>query len=93
MIFSIATLSINDTQHNDIQHNDIQYNDTRIITLTNNTQYNDIQHYDIQHNDTQHCNAERQLCGVPFILSVTYKPLMLSVITLRVIMLSVVAPL
>jgi len=68
----------NNTHHNGTKHNDTQHNDTQHY----DTQHYDIQHYNIQHNDTQHCNAERQLCGVPFILSVTYKPLMLSVIML-----------
>ncbi len=62
----------------------------------------DTQHNEIQHNDTQHSDtkcivlnvtyAECHLCQMPFMLSVTNKPIMLSVIMLNAIILNVVAP-
>ncbi len=51
------------------------------------TQHNNAQHNDTQHN-AEHCYADCQLCSVSFIVTLIYKPFMLSVI-----MLSVVAPL
>ncbi len=76
-----------DTQHNNILHNDIQYNDI---------QNNDIQHNNIQHNikviATLSITTLNTLCWKSFMLSVTYKPIMLSVFMLSVFMLNVVAP-
>ncbi len=40
----------------------------------------------------EHCNGECRLCSMSFMLSVTRKPFMVSVILLNVIMLNVVAP-
>jgi hypothetical protein len=40
----------------------------------------------------EHCYADCRLCILSLMLSVTYEPFMLSVITLSVVMLSVVAP-
>jgi hypothetical protein len=47
---------------------------------------------DTQHNDTRH-NGGAFLCYVSFMLSVTCKPHLLSVVKLNVAMLSVVVPL
>jgi hypothetical protein len=51
-----------------------------------------LQKHDTQRNNTQinawHCYAECQLCSASYMLSVTYKPFMLSVTMLNVVMLS-----
>jgi hypothetical protein len=66
-----------DIQHNDTKHNVCQHND-----IQRNYKYNE---------DTQH-NGRAMLCWVSFMLTVAYKPFMLSVIVLNVVMLSVVVP-
>ncbi len=48
--------------------------------------YNDTQH------NAEHCYTQCRLCWVSLMLSVTYKPFMLSVIVLNANLLSVVAP-
>ncbi len=61
-----------------------------IITIQHNgTQHNDIQHNDTQHS-AEHCCTECWLCRVSFMLSVTYKPFIPSVIMLNVTLLSVI---
>ncbi len=56
------------------------------------TQHNDTQNNDTQHNDTNiHC-ADCHSCQVLFALSVTNKPIMVSVSMLSVVILNVVVP-
>jgi len=70
---------LNDIQHNDTQHNDIQHSKENVtlceITLSKKTEL---------------CYAERHLCWVSNILSVTHKPFMLNVIMVNAVMLSVI---
>jgi hypothetical protein len=72
-----------DTQHNDIQRKDIQHDDTQ--------HYCNLIKYDIQHDDTQ-LNAEHWYAECPVMLSVIYKPYMLSIVMLGVVILTVGAP-
>ncbi len=71
--------------HNDTQDNDIQQN---------NTQDSDIMHNDTKHNGTWRSILPRWMsfCCVPFMLSVSNKHIMLSVIMSNVAMLFVIMP-
>ncbi len=60
-----------------LRHHDIRHNDT--------------QHNETHHNDTQH-NGRALSCRVSRVLSITYKPFMLSVIMINIVMLNVAAP-
>jgi hypothetical protein len=62
------------TEHYGIQHNDTQHN-----------KKHDTQNNDIQYNDTTNWYAECHVCWVSFMLSVTNKPNMLSVVMLNVV--------
>ncbi len=91
----------NDIQYNDIQNNDIQYNDIQLNDIKS-TPHNATQHKDTQLDDIQQ-NGRAFLCLVSFMLivanaechklfmlSVYYKPFMLSLLWNKPFMLSVI---
>ncbi len=61
------------------------------VTLTIRMNKKDIHHNDTQRN-AKHCYAKCCLCSESFMLSVTFKPFMLSVIKLNIIMQGVITP-
>jgi hypothetical protein len=80
----------NNIQHNDTQHNDIKHNNKQIATLSITTLSITTLSMTLY---VEYCYAEYHLCWMPFILSVTNKPFMLSVVMLNVVMLNVMVPL